>query len=40
MEMFLILEAKQPNGATYRLAWGCILPPGLLSMVYALTRLF
>jgi len=40
MVVFLTLEASQPNGATYRLAMGCILPPGLLSMVAVLSRLF
>ena len=40
MQVFLTLEASQPNGATYRLALGCILPPGLLSMVAVLSRLF
>ncbi len=38
--MFLILEATQPNGTTYRLAWGCILPPAVLSIVTVLSRLF
>ena len=38
--MFLILEASQPNGTTYRLALGCILPHSLLSMVAVLYRLF
>jgi hypothetical protein len=40
MKMFLVLEASQPNGATYRLALGCVVPPGLLSMVAVLMRLF
>jgi hypothetical protein len=40
MKMFLILEASQPNGATYRLALGCFLPPSLVSMVAVLTWLF
>jgi hypothetical protein len=33
-------EAGQPNGATYRLASGCVVPLSLVSMVYALARLF
>ena len=40
MLVFLTLEASQPSGATYRLALGCLLPPGLLSMVAVLSRLF
>jgi hypothetical protein len=38
--VFLILEASQPSGATYRLAIGCLVPPKLASMVAAIGRLF
>jgi hypothetical protein len=40
MGVFLILEARQPNGAMYRLGLGCIMPPKLASMVVVLMRLF
>ena len=40
MGLFLIFEAKEPNGTTYRLALGCFVPPTLASMVAALVRLF
>jgi hypothetical protein len=40
MTVFLAIEASQPNGAKYRLAFGCKLLPILASMVVALARLF
>jgi hypothetical protein len=40
MFVFLILEASQPSGTTYRLGLGCHLHPSLASMVAALSRLF
>jgi hypothetical protein len=40
MGVFLILEASQPSGATYRLGLGCFVPPKLASMVVMLMRLF
>jgi len=38
--VFLILEASQPCGTTYRLGLGCSLHPKLASMLAALSRLF
>jgi hypothetical protein len=40
MFVFLCLEARQPNGAAYRLGLGCYLPPKLASMIVVLLRLF
>lgn len=40
MGVFLILEASQPSGRSYRLVVGCVLPPTLASMVMLLIRLF
>jgi len=40
MSVFLILEASQPNGATYRLGLGWFLHPKLASMVVVIVRLF
>lgn len=40
MLVFLTLEASQPNGANYRLAVGCLVPPQLVSLVAVLMRLF
>ncbi len=40
MGAFLILEASQPSGTTYRFSLGCFLHPNLASMVAALSRLF
>jgi hypothetical protein len=40
MGVFLIIEASQPNGASYRLGLGWIFHPKLASMVAALVRLF
>ena len=40
MGVFLILEASQPNGTSYRLGIGCIVPPALASMVAVFLRLF
>ena len=39
MGVFLILEASQPHGTTYRLGLGCFVHPKLASMVAALMRL-
>jgi len=40
MGVFLLFEARQPSGGSYRLAVGCFLPPNLASMVVLLMRLF
>jgi hypothetical protein len=40
MFVFLCLEARQPNGTTYRLGLGCFMPPKLASMVVVLIRVF
>jgi hypothetical protein len=40
MGVFLILEASQPNGTTYRLGLGCLVHPKLASIVAVLVRLF
>jgi hypothetical protein len=40
MVVFLILEASQPNGTTYRLGLGCLVHPKLVSMVAVIVRLF
>jgi hypothetical protein len=40
MSVFLLLEASQPNGSTYRLGIGCSLHPRLASMIALLARLF
>jgi hypothetical protein len=40
MQVYLTLEASQPNGANYRLAMGCKLHPNLASMLAVLMRLF
>jgi hypothetical protein len=40
MGVFLVLEASQPRGTTYRLGLGCFLHPKLASMVLVLLRLF
>jgi hypothetical protein len=40
MGVFLILEASQPYGTTYRLGLGCFMHPKLASMVTVLMRLF
>jgi hypothetical protein len=39
MGVFLILEASQPSGASYRLAFGCLVHPRWASMVAAFSRL-
>ncbi|WP_264373061.1 hypothetical protein [Pelagibius marinus] len=39
MSVILAIEASQPCGTTYRLAIGCFLPPSLVSVVAALSRL-
>jgi hypothetical protein len=39
MTLFLAIEASQPNGATYRLAFGCNLHQ-LVSWLVAFGRLF
>jgi len=36
---FLILEASQPDGTSYRLAMGWSIPPRLVLMVLYLSRL-
>jgi hypothetical protein len=40
MGVFLVLEASEPNGTTYRLGLGCFLPPTLATMVAVIVRLF
>jgi len=40
MGVFLLLEASQPCGRTYRLGLGCLVHPNLASMVVLLIRLF
>jgi hypothetical protein len=40
MGVFLILEASQPCGSSYRLGLGCFLHPSLASMVAVIARLF
>jgi hypothetical protein len=40
MLVFLYLEASQPNGVSYRLGLGCLVPPKLASMMVMLLRLF
>jgi hypothetical protein len=40
MGLFLILEASQPNGTTYRLGLGWVSHPKLASMVAVIVRLF
>jgi hypothetical protein len=40
MGVFLIFEASQPSGATYRLGLGCLVHPKLASIVAVLIRLF
>jgi hypothetical protein len=40
MGVFLILEASQPCGTTYRLGFECLLHPKMASMVAALSRFF
>jgi hypothetical protein len=40
MGVFLILEASQPCGKTYRLGFGCSLHPNLASVVTLIARLF
>jgi hypothetical protein len=40
MGVFLLLEARQPDGTVYRLGLGCFLPPKLASMVAVIVRLF
>jgi hypothetical protein len=40
MGIFLIFEASQPSGTTYRFGLGCLVPPRLASLMVALTRLF
>ena len=40
MLVFLYLEASQPNGTSYRLGLGCLVPPKLASMVALIVRLF
>jgi len=40
MFVFLVLEASQPSGRSYRLVVGCVLPPTLASMMILLMRLF
>jgi hypothetical protein len=40
MGLFLIFEAGEPNGTSYRLGLGCLVHPKLASMVAVLVRLF
>ncbi len=40
MGVFLILEASQPCGTTYRLGIGWLVHPKLASMVTVFARLF
>lgn len=40
MGVFLILEASQPSGATYRVGLGWLFHPKLASMVAVIMRLF
>jgi hypothetical protein len=40
MGVFLLLEASQRCGTTYRLGLGCYVHPKLASMVAVLARLF
>lgn len=39
MGVFLILEASQPCGKSYRLGLGCFLHPHLASMLAVISRL-
>ncbi len=40
MGVFLLLEASQPSGGSYRLGLGCFVHPKLASMIAALSGLF
>jgi len=40
MGVFLILEASQPCGSSYRLGLGCFWHPNLASVVAVIARLF
>jgi hypothetical protein len=40
MGVFLLLEASQPCGTTYRVGLGCFVHPKLASMLVLLIRLF
>jgi hypothetical protein len=40
MKVFLTLEASQPSGASCRLAFGCLVPPSVVSMVILFASLF
>ncbi|MGX9424091.1 MULTISPECIES: hypothetical protein [Bradyrhizobium] len=40
MGVFLVLEASQPHGTSYRIGFGWTFHPTLVSIVAALTRLF
>jgi len=40
MTALLILEASQPGRSCYRLSLGVFIPPGLVSAVLLLFRLF
>jgi hypothetical protein len=40
MGVFLLLEASQPCGTTYRVGLGCLVHPKLASMLVLLVRLF
>ena len=37
---FLVLEATRSNGSHYRLSLGWVIPPGVVSMMGLLARLF
>jgi hypothetical protein len=40
MGVFLLLEASQPCGSSYRLGLGCFLHPKLASMIAVIAQLF
>lgn len=40
MGVFLIFEASQPDGTSYRLGFGWMFHPKLASMVAVIVRLF
>jgi len=39
MGVFLLLEASQPHGRSYRFGFGCTFHPTLASVIAALARL-
>ena len=40
MKLIFAIETSQPCGTTYRLVFGCTLPPALVWVVLGLLRLF